>query len=299
MTLLTASIARLMHKRLVMLLRFLIASLVFFCTLAGAQSSGSMAPAIATREKVVISCSYGTVDTEIIEVILREAYWRIGKELVIERLPGERSLVNANNGEVQGDCQRMEGISTLYSNLTPIYPSINKMRTVLLTLPGSDIRALSDLKDRPVGHLRGIKIAEKIASDNKLKTITSANYENLISMLKNNRIEAILISDISAKIEWGKFNNGNIDNINIVNLNIEYKLYHYLHKATLPLIAEPLQNEFIKMQKNGQIDAIIKHVQDLELARVKNKLLPCQSYTCLEEGLPFLSKKPDTFSVGK
>jgi polar amino acid transport system substrate-binding protein len=279
-----------------MRLKLVILSLVFLSAQSIAQS---LKPTASAREKITISCAYGTIDTKISEVILREAYWKIGKELIIDRLPPERSLVNANNGEVQGDCQRIEGLSAVYGNLTPLYPNINKINTVLLVSPGSDIRNINDIKGRPIGYLRGIKISEKIAAEHKLKSVISSNYDSLILMLKIKRIDAILISEITAKIEWAKSNNGNIDDINVINLNKEDKLYHYLHRDTYPAIAEPLQIEFTKMQKAGQFDTIIKHIQEVELNRVKNKLPPCQSYVCLEEGLHFLSKKPDTFNPGK
>ncbi|MCX7217725.1 MAG: ABC transporter substrate-binding protein, partial [Burkholderiales bacterium] len=48
--------------------------------------------------------------TSIAELIITEAYRRLGMQVVVRKLPGERSLRSANNGEMDGELYRKLGM---------------------------------------------------------------------------------------------------------------------------------------------------------------------------------------------
>lgn len=69
------------------------------------------------QERLVLVTPPNTVDTVISEVITRKAYKRIGIDVEILKVPGERALRMANSGKADGEVQRIDGISANYHNL--------------------------------------------------------------------------------------------------------------------------------------------------------------------------------------
>ena len=77
------------------------------------------------QERLVLVTPPNTVDTVISEVITRKAYKRIGIDVEILKVPGERALRMANSGKADGEVQRIDGISANYHNLISVRPAIN------------------------------------------------------------------------------------------------------------------------------------------------------------------------------
>lgn len=58
--------------------------------------------------------------SDIAEQVLKQAYLRLGLQLQVKKLPGERSLYGANNGETDGELYRKIGMERDYPNLVII-----------------------------------------------------------------------------------------------------------------------------------------------------------------------------------
>ena len=79
--------------------------------------------AMGYAQPIVISAveqGLGNPNTVLCERIMREAYRRIGRTMELKSFPGERSIQNANNGEVDGELFRRAGIEEAYPNLIRI-----------------------------------------------------------------------------------------------------------------------------------------------------------------------------------
>ena len=67
-----------------------------------------LAAAPVRSETLTLVTAANTVDTLTSEVIVREAYKRLGIDVEIKKFPGERALKMANDDKVAGDVQRID-----------------------------------------------------------------------------------------------------------------------------------------------------------------------------------------------
>lgn len=68
-----------------------------------------------------------------LEKVAREAFHRIGREIDVDTTPGERSLINANSGLVDGELMRRPGFEAIYPNLIRVPEKIGDMDFVAYT----------------------------------------------------------------------------------------------------------------------------------------------------------------------
>ncbi len=71
--------------------------------------------------------------------IVREAYRKIGIEIEMRYLPGERAIGSANSGITDGELFRIEGMSEEYSNLVPVSVPICTAETVAYSVKDIEI----------------------------------------------------------------------------------------------------------------------------------------------------------------
>jgi len=89
-------------------------------TVLGFALSGLLPAWVAAQTLPVMNVSTLVGDdpaATISEMVLREAYRRLGRTLVVHQLPGERSLVYANEGKMDGELYRKLGLDRDYPNL--------------------------------------------------------------------------------------------------------------------------------------------------------------------------------------
>ena len=82
--------------------------------------AAALAHPVPATERITLVTPLNTVDTVISEVIVREAYRRIGVEVEIQKYPAERALRLADQGVADGEVQRIDGIDKRYTNLIKV-----------------------------------------------------------------------------------------------------------------------------------------------------------------------------------
>lgn len=140
---------------------------------------------------VELAAAANTVDTVISEVIVREAYERIGYQVEITKYPPERALKLANSGQADGDVQRIDGLSEHYPNLIQLKPAINYIEGSVFTA-GKDISVdgWDSLRQHRIGLIRGIKFAE--LNTKGMDHHFVGNYPALFTMLDKGRFDLIV-----------------------------------------------------------------------------------------------------------
>ena len=189
------------------------------------------------------------------DLLLKEAFSRLDKEITIENRPAERSLKDANNGITDGDFFRVSDIGLLYPNLLivpePLYEmefvAFSKMKE--LTLPNS----WESLSEFNAGYVIGWKIIEENIGDTHGHSAVGSQ-EVLFKLLDANRIDVAVYSRYFGRQLISKFA---LKNIYMAPQSLAVKpMYLFMHKRHEELI--PRLTEILKEMKAE------KHLVQLE-----------------------------------
>lgn len=129
------------------------------------------------------------------DLLLKEAFLRLGKNITIENKPAERSLKDANNGVSDGEFLRISDIGSLYPNLLIVPEPIYQMEFVAF----SKIENLPLLEDWQslskyhIGYIRGWKIIEENMGGVS-GSFGVSNQEKLFELLNANRFDVAIYS---------------------------------------------------------------------------------------------------------
>ncbi|MDA8090099.1 MAG: transporter substrate-binding domain-containing protein [Nitrospiraceae bacterium] len=100
--------------------------------------------------------------TGALDLIIKEAFRRIGQKAEIIYLPSERGLSNANRGVDDGDFVRVSGLEKEYRNLVMVPEKLVEFEfTVFTKDPSIRTRGWESLKPYNVGIIKGWKILER------------------------------------------------------------------------------------------------------------------------------------------
>ena len=236
---------------------------------------------VPSVERLVLVTAVNSADTIIGEVILREAYARLGITLDIIKVPGERALRMANRGDVAGDIHRLDGLSATYPNLIKVSPPINFLdgavftRTVSFPVDGWD-----SLRPYRIGILRGTKFVEQNTLEMDRHVVGS--YEGLIKMLNRGRIDVMVVPYLSGAFQIRQIGADGEEATALEPRLTKLDLYHYLHVRHEPLVKR-ISNVLETMRSSGELEAIRKRVVKVLLDRAALNLSLCDDdYACFE-----------------
>ncbi len=190
--------------------------------------------------------------------VMAEAYIRIGRTMKLNHLPGKRSLVVANRGDVDGELFRMEGLEQSFPNLRRIPVAIVTVEFVVFTkgniFPIEDWKSLLPYH---VGYMRGIKTIEANLAEGTHSTAVNT-LEQVFKILEHDRSDVVIHARLSGLMTLNKLG---IKDTNILKPSLLInKQYHYLHIKNQHLI-EPLTEVLLQMEKEGIIQQIQQQVE--------------------------------------
>ncbi|WP_195763862.1 substrate-binding periplasmic protein [Pseudoduganella rivuli] len=183
--------------------------------------------------------------------ILREAYRRIGIEVVGVPMPPERAAAAVNAGEFFGDVTHVAGIDAVYPNLVRVPVALISFEVLAFTY-GRDLplRAWPDLQPYRICIRRGLKSIEKATASFPQVSAVSQSA-NIFNMLKHGRCDVAVLPDTA----WLELERLNIRGMRTQDTPLQsWPLYHYVHKthaAVIPALTQALQ----EMQKSGFLAA--------------------------------------------
>lgn len=203
--------------------------------------------------KIVFSAieksSYATIS----ERVLQEAYNRLGIKLVVNSLPAQRAISDANSGISDGELYRIKNIHLKYKNLLMVPIPVGIMEGVAITKNAAlDISGWDDLASHRVCIRNGVKFAE--AGTRNIKAHAVNSNDQLFRMLGENRCEVIIIAHLTSIPLGLNFTKREGTKIYHSVLQI-YPLYHYLHKKNAKLLPS-LSKVLKEMENEGVISKI-------------------------------------------
>jgi len=210
---------------------------------------------VIAQETLVFSTLPDGVHTKLSEIIMREAYQKIGYDIAVVRLPGKRSLQEASTGRVDGELRRESGKQKTYPNLIKIPISVENLTLSAFT-KNKDIiiKGAESLVPFAKGIVRGGGMSESLVG-NSSNVLRADNFEQLFQMLKQDRVDLVIANYYAGLNIINSLKLNNIQALKPPLVTVE--LYHYLHNKNnrlVPLITHSLS----EMKTSGRIDKIIK-----------------------------------------
>lgn len=217
----------------------------------------------AEQTLILNSSYYPPVTSEthdgVLDLVYRELSRRLGIRIEIQMLPAaERVLLNANEGIIDGDVGRIEGLDmTLYPNLVRVPVPVIKYEFMVFSR-NLDFRVAGSPSIMPyhVGIVRGWKIVEQTTTGARSVTAVE-NAEQMFAMLDKNRLDIVVMEKL-----------GGMELIKRMNLKgvkmlypalLEGYFYPYLnnkHAALVPRITAELR----RMEQEGVLQKIYDSV---------------------------------------
>ena len=188
----------------------------------------------------------------IAERVIRDAYTRLGIEVEIQYLPGERAIHSANYGKTDGELFRVAEINQTYSNLLMVPVPISYVEIVVFTKNVNfPVEGWESLRPYRIGFQQGMKLIE--AKTKGMKVSTTNSSELTFKLLKLNRFD-IAVEPRKSGLYFVK--NLHLSDITILEPPLErIPTYHYLNKKHQDLLPK-LENILRQMEQEGTIQKI-------------------------------------------
>ncbi|MBT3255878.1 MAG: transporter substrate-binding domain-containing protein [Deltaproteobacteria bacterium] len=213
-----------------------------------------LAPAQA-REKMIFS-TFSNPDTPNIvlaRTVISEAYNRLGMDVEVKYLPGNRALKRANSGKVDGILFHVPNLHISFPNLiqikAPVFHSqlvgfINNNKSI-------KIKGWDSLNPYRVGYVRGFLLAKERLMNAQTEPVDRA--ENMMMMLSRNRIDVAVDTHLTGLYTLKKLG---LQEIKAESPALEsFSSFHYLHKKHQSLTPQ-VEHVLAEMEKEGATQAI-------------------------------------------
>ncbi|MGB1237073.1 MAG: substrate-binding periplasmic protein [Pseudomonadales bacterium] len=190
-----------------------------------------------------------SVNRDISQSILTEAYSRLGLKLKVDTYPGERALLYANLGRADGALFRIAGLDKQYRNLKRIAVPINTIEgTAFYLNEDIQVRGWASLTSLKVGIMAGAKYSQQLAQG---KHLTHENtVAQLWQLLYSGSVDVIIVARARGLAELHKLAlKAPPPRARVLQ---RYPLYHYLHRRHSALVT-PLTRILTQLQREGFI----------------------------------------------
>lgn len=185
------------------------------------------------QERLLFTTVKGSADVNAGVAIIKEAYNRLGIDIMIELLPGKEALEASNSGKADGEVQRIDGISKTFTNLVQVPIPVNYLQGAAFSNKYNfPIKGWFSLEPYRIGIVRGILFAEQGTQGMDVKVAES--YRELVVMLEKNEIDVAVMPRINGRVALKERNSKDIRELEGVLETLF--LYHYLHKKNQQLV---------------------------------------------------------------
>jgi hypothetical protein len=213
-------------------------------------------------DRLVLGKPVDTVAT-ISSRVLERAYRQIGISIRFEALPAERSLLNANQGSLDGDVNRVAGIEKKYANLLMVPVPVNTVEHIVVTKNHHfSVDGWGSLKPYSIAIRIGTKVVESGTAG--LNVTAFPTYEKIFNLLDQDRYQISVVSRITA---MDYINRYRLKDLRVMEPPLtRLPLYHYLHKKHLKIV-EKITRSLQGMLQEG----VIARERELVIQKLLNE----------------------------
>ena len=212
------------------------------------------APWALSQQRLVLTTTLGLEYFNTIgELVLIEAYEKIGVKVEVLRVPSKRSLTMSNSGQSDGEVHRIKSITQKFTNLVQSPVSINHVEIVAFSkYPGTIINNEEELASYSIVYHKGAVVFEKLTEGFPHVKTVSISKQGLM-MLANDRAEIFLGDSLSGP---ATVRENNIQGVYMLSPPVKtIHMYHCLNKNKSYLI--PQITQVLKaMEASGRIKEI-------------------------------------------
>ncbi|MGI0117512.1 substrate-binding periplasmic protein [Zooshikella sp. RANM57] len=194
----------------------------------------------------------------ILNLLYKEAFKRVGKDIIIHSLYAKRSLVRANTGEADGDALRLKNIHIYYPNLIRVPEPIWEVQLAAFTKNlNIKIKDWDSLKGYRIGYLNGWEFFDRHLS--QFEYVHKSEYlSSLLFMLDRDRIDILLYSKLITQLYIKKNGLTSIKMLQpILKKQPAYLYLHKKHKQLVPALA----TAFRQMKTDGNYEQAEKMIE--------------------------------------
>lgn len=183
-------------------------------------------PASPRAQELVFSTIEGSPDVEVVVAVLREAYARLGIDIVVQRLPANEALRRSSSGEVDGEVSRIDGVARDYPNLIQVPVPVGYIQGAVFSRDVDlHLAGWHSLRPYRVGRVSGVLFAER--GTRGFDTIVAEDYQELIDLLLADRVDLIVAPYINGRVAIRNHPDG--AELKLNGIIETFLLYHYLH----------------------------------------------------------------------
>lgn len=200
------------------------------------------------QDMVISTFDFQSPNVDVAEKVLTEAYTRIGMTMQLRRLPGERAIQIANDGEVDGELIRRDEMSSSYPNLIMVPVPIVVVDFVVFAKDKRfQVNGWDSLTPYNVGYRRGVKTVEtNLAAGTHSEAV--ATLEQALRKLDAGRNDVVVDTRLGGLLILQQLG---MDDIIVLEPSlIASPQFHYLHVKHQQLV-EPLTEALKKMEEEG------------------------------------------------
>lgn len=220
-----------------------------------------MASGVAASAPFKVNTGFTPPVSTIFELVLQEAFGRLGRQLDFQEVSAERSLILVNDGIDDAECCRIpDVVRKEYRNLIAVPESVFEVRfSAFVTNPEVQVQNWEDLKPYSVGTVTGWKIlVNNIGLIQPREYFELDNAEAMFRMLDMGRLDVATLGYLSGRRSLRQLQLQDI--VHAVEPPLATrKLYLMLHKKHVALV--PRLNEIlVELKADGTMDRIVNSV---------------------------------------
>jgi len=177
-----------------------------------------------------------------LDMVIREAFRRIGLNVNIFTLPAERALQNVNYGINDGDFTRITGLENKYPNLVLVPEKLIDYEYMAFSKNVNHrVKGWSGLKPYDVGIITGWKILEANVTDTR-SIVKVRDEKVLFTLLENERVDMVIYYRLGGTALLEELNFKDIHVIEPpVSVNPMYLYLNKKHKSLIPKLVASLR----------------------------------------------------------
>lgn len=207
---------------------------------------------VASAKPMTFSGLGNSITQELSSHIIKRAYLHIDIDTKFMFLPGDRALLHANSGVVDGEISRIKRISQKFTNLLLVPVKINSIEAGFFTKDSRiHIEKWEDLKNYRFVIVQGSKFIEK--KTKKFHPFVTKSHKIAFDMLAANRTDIIVVSKLTGLFYLSKNLYPDIKPLNVSLIKLP--LYHFIHKKNKKLLPQ-ITKAFQDMASKGEIQKI-------------------------------------------
>mgnify|MGYP002700126827 CR=1 FL=1 len=180
--------------------------------------------------------------------LIKAAYDKLGIEVEIHRLPGARSILQVDRGELDAELMRIKGMEDTFDNLVPVNIHLMYMQVAAFSqLKNVSLKSWQDLKPYKIAYELGFKLLEN--NTKGMNVIKTNDPHHAFRLLNEDKVDMV----IDLKLDGMSYiKQQNLKDIKVILPALKtFAVFHYVHVKHKKLVPQ-LEQALVTMHESGE-----------------------------------------------